>query len=85
LPPKGPLVPGPFVPGPFVRGPWSASRVPRPASRVPHLSFNLFDTQDVTDYDNYVEETFTEANPDFGRVISYQIPRQLRIGARFVW
>ena len=47
--------------------------------------FNLFDTQDVTDYDNYVEETFTVANPDFGRVLSYQIPRQLRIGARFVW
>ena len=67
------------------RIPLSGVPGPRPASRVPNLSFNLFDTQDVTDYDDYVEETFTEANPDFGRVISYQIPRQLRIGARFVW
>jgi hypothetical protein len=47
--------------------------------------FNLFDTQGVTGYDNYVEEEFTISNPDFGRVLAYQTPRALRIGARFGW
>jgi outer membrane receptor protein involved in Fe transport len=47
--------------------------------------FNLFDTQEVLDYDNYTESSFQVPNPDFGRVIAYQPPRQLRIGARFAW
>ncbi len=47
--------------------------------------FNLVDTQQVLDYDNYTESAFDVPNPDFGRVISYQAPRQLRIGARFAW
>ena len=47
--------------------------------------FNVFNTQEVTDYDNYTEAEFLVPNPDFGRVISYQAPRQLRIGARFGW
>ena len=45
--------------------------------------FNLFDQQRVTDYDNYTESTFGALNPDFGRIIEYQTPRQVRIGARF--
>lgn len=47
--------------------------------------FSVFDTQEVTDYDNYTQSGFTVANPDFGRVISYPAPRQLRIGARLAW
>jgi outer membrane receptor protein involved in Fe transport len=47
--------------------------------------FNLFDTQEVTGYDNYTESAFQVPNPDFGRVMSYQAPRQFRIGARFGW
>jgi hypothetical protein len=47
--------------------------------------FNVFDTQEVIDYDNYTESSFQVPNPDFGRVIEYQLPRQLRIGARFDW
>jgi hypothetical protein len=47
--------------------------------------FNLFDSQEVTGYDNYFEEEFPIPNPDFGRVLSYQAPRSLRIGARFGW
>lgn len=45
--------------------------------------FNLFDQQRVTNYDNYTESTFGALNPDFGRIIEYQTPRQVRIGARF--
>ena len=45
--------------------------------------FNLFDQQDVLEYDNWTESTFGSLNPDFGRVIVYQTPRQIRIGARF--
>lgn len=47
--------------------------------------FNLFDTTDPTDYDNYTEVQFGVPNPDFGRVIAYQPPREVRIGARFGW
>lgn len=45
--------------------------------------FNLFDQQRVRDYDNYTETTFGVPNPDFGRVIVYQLPRSVRFGARF--
>jgi hypothetical protein len=45
--------------------------------------FNLFDTQNVLDYDNYTESTFGVLNPDFGRPIQYQLPRRVRFGARF--
>ena len=47
--------------------------------------FNMFDTQEVTGYDNYTESAFGVPNPDFGRVIAYQAPRQIRVGARFSW
>jgi hypothetical protein len=47
--------------------------------------FNVFDTHEVTDYDNYTESAFQVPNPDFGRVISYQPPRAFRIGARLAW
>jgi hypothetical protein len=47
--------------------------------------FNVFDSQQVTDYDNYTESSFLVSNPDFGRVMAYQLPRRLRIGARFDW
>jgi hypothetical protein len=45
--------------------------------------FNLFDTQNVLDYDNYTESTFGVLNEDFGRPILYQFPRSVRFGARF--
>jgi hypothetical protein len=53
--------------------------------------FNIFNTQSVLDYDNFVESTFGATNPDFGTagasgVVAGQqflAPRQLRIGARF--
>jgi hypothetical protein len=47
--------------------------------------FNMFDTQEVTGYDNYTESAFGVPNPDFGRVIAYQAPRLIRVGARFSW
>ena len=47
--------------------------------------FNLFDQQRAIDYDNFTESTFQVANPDFGRIIAYQLPRQVRLGARFAF
>ena len=45
--------------------------------------FNLFNTQRVTAYDDYVELGFGVPNPDFGSRLAYQTPRQIRFGARF--
>jgi hypothetical protein len=45
--------------------------------------FNLFDSQRVTAYDDYVESTFLSSNPDFGSRLVYQLPLQVRLGARF--
>ena len=49
--------------------------------------FNLFNTQRVTAYDDYVELGFGVPNPDFGQAVlgraAYQTPRQVRFGARF--
>jgi len=45
--------------------------------------FNLFNTQTVTDYDDFTESSFTVANPDFGRRIGFQNPIAVRFGARF--
>jgi hypothetical protein len=51
--------------------------------------FNLFNTQRVTDYNNYTENSFGSLNPDFGQQYSpilglpgFQTPRQARVGAR---
>jgi hypothetical protein len=51
--------------------------------------FNLLNTQRTTDYNNYTENSFGSLNPDFGQPYSailglpaFQIPRQLRLGAR---
>lgn len=44
--------------------------------------FNLFNQAGVLDYDDYTESTFGEANPDFGRILVYQNPFTLRVGAR---
>jgi len=67
-----------------------ARRLPVPARRQPGLRpvvdvFNLFDTQEVLDYDNYTESQFLVRNPDVGRVIAYQTPREVRLGLRFGW
>jgi hypothetical protein len=77
------------------RTPWTSTfdvhvdyRIPLPGvSNVTLVAdvFNLLDTQDVTGYDNYTESAFQVPNPDFGRVIAYQTPRLLRIGARLSW
>jgi len=55
-------------------------------------AFNLFDTQDPLDYDNFYELGFGDLNPDFGspkpgggNFSSYHAPRQIRLGARFEW
>ena len=45
--------------------------------------FNLFNRQSVTVYDNYTESQFTVPNPDYGKIIAYQLPIQVRLGARF--
>ncbi len=37
----------------------------------------------ATEYDNWTESTFGSLNRDFGRVITYQTPRQIRFRARF--
>ncbi len=54
--------------------------------------FNVLDTQDPLDYDNYTETSFGSLNPDFGTakagggfLTQYHAPRQIRIGARFEW
>jgi len=51
--------------------------------------FNLFNTQRITDYNNFTELSFGVPNPDFGQPYSavlgipaYQTPRQVRLGAR---
>jgi hypothetical protein len=55
-------------------------------------AFNLFNTQDPLDYDNYTELTFQTPNPDFGQpkagggfLTQYHVPRQVRLGVRFEW
>ncbi len=45
--------------------------------------FNLFDRTGVTDYDQNTERSFGVLNPDFGRRIAYQSPRQVRLAVRF--
>jgi hypothetical protein len=45
--------------------------------------FNIFDRGGVTDYDQNTERTFGVLNPDFGRRIAYQDPRQIRLAVRF--
>jgi hypothetical protein len=44
--------------------------------------FNVLDTQRPIRYDEWTETGFTVLNPDFGRVLEYQAPRQVRLGAR---
>ena len=44
--------------------------------------FNLFNQQGVRDYDDYTESAFGVANTDFGRILAYQNPFTLRVGAR---
>jgi outer membrane receptor protein involved in Fe transport len=46
-------------------------------------AFNLFNQQRVLDYDNYTEISFDVPNPNVGRIIAYQTPRTIRLGARF--
>jgi hypothetical protein len=55
--------------------------------------FNLFNRQAPLDFDNSTELSFTSANPNYGypsngagsRAASYQVPRQIRLGARVEW
>ena len=56
-------------------------------------AFNLFNSQNPTDYDNFTETTFGALNPNFGvpvlggntRTPSFHTPLQVRVGARFEW
>ncbi|MPZ18508.1 MAG: TonB-dependent receptor plug domain-containing protein [Luteitalea sp.] len=48
-------------------------------------AFNLFDLQNALDYDNYTEIGPGTLNPDFGSVLAYQTPRQVRLGVRFTF
>jgi outer membrane receptor protein involved in Fe transport len=67
----------------------------RGAGRVTLLAdiFNLFDQQIVQNYDTFTSLTFGAGpNPNFGQQVSeilagpqFQAPRQIRIGARFVF
>jgi hypothetical protein len=45
--------------------------------------FNLFNRQTVTAYDNFTQSSFDVSNPDFGKIIAYQLPIEVRFGARF--
>lgn len=55
--------------------------------------FNLFNRQAPLDFDNYVETAFTVDNPNYGyptngggsSAAGYQVPRQIRLGARIEW
>ena len=53
-------------------------------------AFNIFNIRRPIDYNAAVEDTFGSQNPDFGTITSdnvagqmYQVPFQLRVGARF--
>ncbi len=56
-------------------------------------AFNLFNTQKPTNFDTGTETNFGVSNPNYGypadgvvsAATSYQIPRQIRLGARFEW
>jgi hypothetical protein len=45
--------------------------------------FNLFNRQGVLEYDDWTEAGFQVPNPDFGKVLVYQTPLQVRFGVRF--
>ena len=45
--------------------------------------FNLFNSQDVVDYDQNTEIQPQVDNPDYGRRTLYQSPRSVRLGIRF--
>jgi hypothetical protein len=54
--------------------------------------FNLFDQKTVLGYDTWVESGYTTPNPNYGypstsvlggNPAQFQIPRQVRVGARF--
>jgi hypothetical protein len=55
--------------------------------------FNLFNDQDPTNYDTFTESGFLTPNPNFGQPLqggaaninAFQLPRQIRVGARFEW
>jgi len=47
--------------------------------------FNVFNSQQVIQYDNYTEISFQAPNPDFGSRLEYQAPRRVRVGARFTF
>ena len=55
--------------------------------------FNVFNDQDPTWYDVNTESNFLVANPNFGQPLfggsantnAFQLPRQIRFGARFEW
>jgi hypothetical protein len=46
-------------------------------------AFNLFNTDEVAVYDQNTELAFLESNPDFGRAIAFQQPREIRLAVRF--
>jgi hypothetical protein len=46
-------------------------------------AFNLFNRQGVLRYDDRTETSFEVLNSDFGRVLEYQNPLQMRFGVRF--
>jgi hypothetical protein len=43
--------------------------------------FNLFNTQQVEEFDNWTEIHFQVPNPDFGQRLVFQTPRQVRLGS----
>ena len=45
--------------------------------------FNLFDRQSDLAYDDWTETSFGTPNADFGGILIYQTPRQVRVGLRF--
>jgi hypothetical protein len=45
--------------------------------------FNLFNQRRVTGYDYLTELAFQLPDQNFGQVVSYQVPRTMRFGARF--
>jgi len=59
-----------------------ALRMPRGRLVLLADAFNLFNQQGVRDYDDYTESAFGVSNTDFGRILAYQNPFTLRVGAR---
>jgi outer membrane receptor for ferrienterochelin and colicin len=48
-------------------------------------AFNMFNNDNPVDYNNTTEIHFGAPDEDYGRILAFQTPRRIRLGARFEW